>query len=140
MWLPFRVPYRWLLRTCWENVFSIWRDLVGGPINVIRWTKVIWFDADYDHAFLLDILEYKFGRMADNFEKGQVVISWPQKARQLRICQVLCQRLNKDDYLTNAEIAFGSTRAATLEAISVQRHDQALLGRLIGKHLVSWWD
>lgn len=140
MWLPFRTPYRWLPRTTLRNISGIWSDLIGGPVNIIRWTKIIWFDADWDHCFLLDIMEYKFKRMALSFEKNRIITTWPQKYRQLRVCQELCHRLNEDNYMDNAQLVFGQSRAAVLEAIAVQRHDQALLGRLIGKHITSWWD
>ena len=140
MWLPYRVPYRWLPRTTWRNLSHIWYDLTHGPFNVLRWAKVIWFDADFDQTFLLDILEYKFRRMAESFETGKITRGWHNQSRQLRICQTLVHRLQEDNYVENAQIFFGDTRAATFEGIGVQKHDQEYLGQIIGKHLNTWWD
>jgi hypothetical protein len=58
----------------------------------------------------------------------------------LLICATLCKRLQEDNYYDNARATFGESRAAILQSIDVQRNDQMLLGRLIGKKLTHWWD
>lgn len=141
MWLPYnRPPYKWRRRGVIDNVRCIFRQVWQGPINVFRWMPIIWFDQDWDHCFLLDILEYKFKRMSESQEHNQIVTSWPLKARQLKICQVLCARLHEDNYMANAQLAFHTSKDAVIEAVAVQKHDQEYLGRIIGKHLVTWWD
>ena len=140
MWLPFRIPYRWLPRTIWPNLKHMYYDLVAGPYNLARWFKIIWYDCDWDHSFLLKILAYKFRRMAERQENARVVVSWGRQARQLRICQHLVERLNKDEYWEKAQVVFGNSRAAALQAMSVQKYETEYLGKLIGKHLLTWWD
>jgi hypothetical protein len=137
----FRVPYRWLPRTAWRNIHGILHDLIHGVRNVLRWIPVIWFDIDWDHSALLQILEYKFRRMAEQFERHGMTISTPQIAKQLRICAVLCRRLNEEEYYENAAKAFGyGTKAWSKECSAVQNQDQEMLGRIIGKYLCHWWD
>ena len=138
---PWRTPYRWLWRTAWTNISSIWGDLTWGVRNVIRWIPVIWFDADFDHSFLLEIMEYKFRRMAERHERAQVIADWSKVARQLRICALLCRRMSNESYSDNAAAGYGyGTRAWANEWRNVQNQDQEMLGRIIGKHLQEWWD
>lgn len=131
--IPYRIPYRWQPST-------IWFALTDGIANVFRWVPVIWSDSDYDYAFLLRIMEYKLRRMAAVLESGHL-LDGPRRARQARVCAELCKRMHEDRYCENADIRYpgrGKTWASLVA--SQESLDEKLLGRLIGKHLRSWWD
>ena len=134
----FHVPYRWLPRTAWRNISTICRDLFWrGPKNVIKWLPVIWLDVDWDHSPLLDVMEFKLNNMAKCHEEDVNHTNSPRRARQLRTAALLCSRINEDDYDKNAKIAFKS--AWVNEYKAVMKQDTELLGKLISKHLTSWW-
>lgn len=136
-----RTPYRWMWKTAWTNLRSNWGDLIWGVRNVMRWIPVIWFDADWDYAYLLDIMAYKFRRMAEWHERAQIIADWEKVARQCRTCAVLCERMSAGNYSGNAASGFVyGTKAWGMEINHVQQQDREMLGRIIGKYLDHWWD
>lgn len=136
-----RVPYRWLPRTFWKNIRSMAEDIFYGIRNVMRWTPVIWFDADFDWEYLAVVMEYKLNRMADALKDGHHVGS-EIDARRCRVCAQLIARLRGGivDYADNAKKFFGDTSFAVKRAGEQQKADKRYLGLLIGKYLDHWWD
>lgn len=135
-----RTPYRWMWSTAWRNIrFAYW-DLANGVRNVIRWTPVIWFDADFDSGYLMEVMEYKFRRMHKRFETTRITTDWRRQSRQCLICAELLKRLQDDDYWKVASKQFGQNAIAAKHSQKVREHDQRLLGRMIGKYLTHWWD
>jgi hypothetical protein len=136
----FRVPYRWLPSTFWRNIYCIWRDLYIGVYNVFRWIPVIWFDRDWDWVYLADIMEYKLNRMGKTVQDGCHLYR-DRDARRIRMAALLLTRLSADDYGENASKAFKyGTRPWAREINAVQKQDQEMLGKLIGKYFTHWWD
>lgn len=136
----FRVPYRWLPRTFFKNIYSCWQDIHIGVMNIIRWTPVIWHDADFDWEFLNQILIYKFERMAKVLSNGYA-IGGARSAKHLRICAELCKRMGRDDYAENAKKrwpVYG--REWAKHSMAMAKQDQELLGKIIGKYYQHWWD
>ena len=65
--------------------------------------KLLWYDFEFDYVYLLRILQLKLRLMADNFEKRGVTVSAPKKAKEIRICVYLIDRIidnNYDELLT----------------------------------------
>ena len=122
-------------------------DIRYGVRNLWRWFPLIWRDRDWDWAYLAELMEIKLRRLADCMENGYHV-GGERHARQARTCAVLLKRLQEDDYSENAGYDEKSwTRLSRKEARRVIDHaenmavqDQQYLGRLIAKHLKSWWD
>lgn len=136
----FSVPYRWLPRTFLSNLSHIWYDLSYGVRNVLRWIPVIWFDRDWDWSYLASIMEYKLRRSARlELTVGHHVTS-KNDGRQMLICAELLKRLQKDEYFKTLNKPFGQSRDRVKLSIKQAKADQALLGKILGKHLTSWWD
>lgn len=136
----FRIPYRWTWRNSWKNIYWAVDDAWCGIKNVVRWTPVIWFDADFDHDYLSEILEYKFRRMSKKIGGGPT-LSRGRKARELAICALLCKRMREDVYYANAKKRYPERGTAWAKMIeSLAKQDQQMLGRMIAKHYRSWWD
>lgn len=136
----FRVPYRWLPRTFYGNIKWIISDIVDGVKNVIRWTPIIWYDADFDWMYLAQIMEYKLRRMANYEEIYGHHLTSLRDAKNQKICANLLKRLNADEYYKNAKIRFRDDLQAARHCEVVQRNDQKYLGMLLGKYLNTWWD
>ena len=143
----FRVPYRWLPRTVLPNLCSVASDISYGIYNLWRWLPVIWFDRDFDWAYLARITEIKFTRLSVCLEHGHHV-NGPRQAKQALACAVLLRRLREDHYFQNAGYTpDGWKTLPTSRRDRIARHaermaktDQHYLGTLIGKHLTSFWD
>lgn len=118
----------------------IFYDLRKGISNVFRWIPIIWLDRDWDWEHLNTILIYKFERMAKSIERGPAK-DRTEKAKELRICAELCRRMGKDEYAENLEM-FRPQRDTywAKHWTMMAKQDQDMLGKLIGKYYMSWWD
>src|SRR6185312_9557651 len=138
-WLQF--DYRWRWGTVLPNLKSIFYGVECGIHNLIRWFPIVWHDVDFDESTLIEMMEFKCRKMARHHEKYRVFADWKRTARQLRMCELLCKRLREDNYSDNVRKFFTyGTRAWAKEWTALQKQDQEMLGRIIGKHLQSWWD
>jgi len=137
------------------------RNIATGIKNLIAFTPIIWNDRDWDHAFLLELLEFKLRRMAKFIgERGQHLDANVDAARIAEAADI-CRRLRTDDYYKLLWRAFfdkyplrftdyqiermGEDERAQFSALR-ERHDAAeradleRLGELFTKHLLGWWD
>jgi hypothetical protein len=132
----FAIPYRWLPRTIIPNLLSMKDDIITGIGNVIRWVPVIWFDKDYDWAYLAKIMEYKLRRMSANFIKYGHHVGSKKDAKHMLICAELLRRLHEDKYFDCVYI----TKVTVHKADKIAQYDQEYLFKLLSKHLRSWWN
>jgi len=120
----------------------------NGVRNLIRWFPVIWHDHDWDWAYLLAVMEFKFRGMQESFEKYGHLEGNEKHAREVRICAVLCNRMRKDEYL---EHFVGSLEAHIHAPLKVrdrayaheqmmQKQDLEYLLKLMRRKLRCWWD
>ena len=122
-------PYRWLPRTFFSNIYYMFRGIWKGVCNIFKWTPVIFFDEDWDWGYLAHIMEYKMRRMSKCLGNGCHSTA-KRDEKQLLMCAELLKRMQKDEYMCgyNNKDFYGGIR------------DQKLLGKIIGKHFMSWWD
>lgn len=140
----------------WEVVSELWHWLTCGIHNVtrgihnmIRWTPIIWRDADWDWTYLIRILEFKLTSMSKCMEHGYHV-NGKKDARDLRVASALCKRIREDRYdesIENTEYqAFCPRRKdsaasdITWYALFMMKSDIEYLTKLINKRLLYWWD
>jgi hypothetical protein len=103
--------------------------VVSGVKNVWRWLPVIWSDADFDWEYLARVMVFKLWDMEHAMRNG------------VQVCRVLLERLKRDDYASIRE-AFGCDWSrGRLRLEDQQRADDAkLFGKIMGRHLLMWWD
>lgn len=111
-------PYRWLPRTIIPNLTHAYYEIIYGIKNLFIYFTIIWIQRDWDWEYLARIMEFKFRRMAANFEK----YGSAREAKNLLICATLLKRMI-EDYPSKSN-----------------KEDQKYLGKLIGKHFMSWWN
>lgn len=105
-------------------------SLKRGIRNLIRWFPIIWSDADLDWEYLATIMEKKLRWMSAGFQKYSRHTGAKKDARNMLVCAELIKRLRDDNF----------------EEVTIWQHEirikewQQMLGRLLGKHLRSWWD
>ena len=139
----FRIPYRWLPRTFFANIRSMLYDLYYGIQNILKWLPIIWFDRDFDWAYLGTMMEFKLRNMASFFKEYGHHTNSDLDARRCLVCADILKRLNSDGcgwYWDNAQIRFGSTTKAADYAQKHSESDNKYLELLIGKFLNHWWD
>jgi len=114
--------YRWLPRTILPNLYLFAYDIYIGIRNIIRWTPVIWYDRDYDWAYLAGIMEYKLRRMSKLFKEHGHHVNSDRDALETLICAELLHRLIEDD--------------------NRRQNDWYCkeFGRRLGKYMLHWWD
>jgi hypothetical protein len=133
----FRFPYRWLPRTLWPNLRSSFYDVTNGIRNIIRWTPVIWFDADFDWEYLAAIMEQKLRWMVQNTEHWHHEGADKQHQEMLACAEAIA-RLRDDNYFTEALVGH-STREAIQIAAQKTRADEKLFSKLL-QGMRWWWD
>ncbi len=136
----YRVPYRWLPRTFFSNIWWIVTDIRDGVRNVFRWAPVVWFDDDSDWTHLAIIMEYKLRRWSQFEESHGHHVTSKRDAKRMLICADLLRRLQADEYFENAVKYFGETVQATKASQRHQSSDQRYLGLILGKYLNHWWN
>jgi hypothetical protein len=83
------------------DIRSAWHNLSTGIRNVVRYAPVIWSDRDWDHYYLLKLLEFKFRNMAVACGDEGHHVNSDREGRQLRVCAHLVKRIREDDYFKN---------------------------------------
>ena len=132
--------YRWSNPFNWgHNIRWMYHDLINGITNLIHWFPYVWSDRDWDHSYLLGMMEHKLRRMSKTLANG-ITVGCDKNARMTLICANLCKRLNDDNYFRKAGEYFGWTSQSVKHARAVQKYDQYLLGHILGKYITHWWD
>ena len=143
------LPYMWLPRSRVRDIkYALIRlgnkvrffpgDVAIGLRNLIQYLPLIWRHRDWDWCYPAAML----GEMLQSMSKstaGWHVMSAERTARQTAICAELLRRLLADDYVENA-CQFVHGRRVYEIADRQQRSDREYLGRMLGKHLNTWWD
>jgi hypothetical protein len=87
-----------LVYTLIMKIKSFFGGIKVGLSNLWAYLPIIWQDRDWDHAYLLDLWEFKFRRMARmHLEHGNAVGS-EKIGKQLLLCAELCVRIREDKY------------------------------------------
>jgi len=92
---------------------------------------------------LLEVMEFKFKKMAESHERDTWHPGANRHARQLRTVELLCRRMNEGITERSDNVSkfykYGS-KAWAEEIRAVEKQDQEMLGKLIGKYITHWWD
>ena len=79
------------------------RNIMHGFRNLWRWKRIIWQDEDWDHAYLLRIMEFKMANMHDFLTSDQTVGEHDRKdldnlARAVLACRMARKDWDYDNY------------------------------------------
>ena len=64
--------------------------------RVIKWLPVIWNDRDWDHTFILKILQFKIYMTRKHMEKNSYHVTYERDMKNMRIAEILLERLQKE--------------------------------------------
>lgn len=66
--------------------------------RIWKYRSILWNDFDWDHNFLLAILELKFTNMMKYHRDHGITDSSPELVHELSECAEICHRLRENDY------------------------------------------
>jgi hypothetical protein len=149
------------------KMFSHFRSLKTGILNLIKWFPIIYNDRDWDYYFIYAILHKKLDNMEKFFNSDK---AWTSKsegvAEQIKEVKILCENLMNDNYLSEAlkpfDEKYGEVSLFKIidhkleynvddEAVLMHREcgkfsdknreeDKNKLFDLIKKNIDNWWD
>lgn len=100
--------WRWRIR---PKIRGYYFNVYYGIRNLIRWLPIIWCDRDWDHVYLLKILEKKIGSMAYS---AKTYWCWDGADKQAKVLERLhndlyfalyaCEKLTCDEDCPGCEI------------------------------------
>lgn len=125
-----------------RNTWDFFRyDIHQGIGNLITWFPIIWQDRDWDWEYLATMMEKKLRHMYELETRYGYHTTSKRDARNQLICATLLKRLMDDNYFKVTEKVYGRVCTGSVELASAnQKHEQELLGKIIGKYLTHWWD
>jgi hypothetical protein len=144
-------------------------DISAGIRNLWAYTPIIWRTREWDHAYLLELMEFKMRRMAVAIGDNGHLLHGDRHGRQLRVCAELCRRIREDEYYDNLTgptdfrswftpsghgtyrfhletyrngviVTDAEMRRYYKMAERNRKNDLDYLCRVMSKHLLSWWD
>ncbi len=147
----------------------IFRRLIVGIGNIIRWFPVIWNDRDWDNSYLYIILHKKLESMYDFFtdDERTMAIHPKNHIRKLLICKLLIERILDQGYLdraltpyknkyktsrvireidSNGRVHFYDEERRKLwhrcseHSYYMEQQDYKMLHELLAKYSDAWWD
>lgn len=89
---------KWMLNSVKSDIVYPFKRFYRFVVKMFKYGKLLWFDFEFDWTYLLKILQFKMRLMADNFDKNGITVSAPEKAKELRLCVALIDRILKDEY------------------------------------------
>ncbi len=93
----------WHFRKFWLDVwhfmsYRLWYDI---RLTWDWYWNVLRYDGDWDWSHICLVLKYKLERTRKCLEQGHHLRA-DRDARQIRLCEMLLDRIEKDDYLINS--------------------------------------
>jgi hypothetical protein len=147
-----------------DNAISSILDTIDIIRKIIQYIPLLWEDKDWDYTYILILLQYKLARTRRCIVGNEVISDRYRVAKQIRTCELLLDRLIKDDYckdlfeewhamyptgsrFTGSGIIPPSTPAADkllrkageMEEYQ-KKQDLELFAKIFTKHVRTWWD
>lgn len=82
-----------------DKIESLCYNIKYGIINLIQWLPIVWNDRDWDHDYLMKLLEFKLLKKERLFRKYGNHLDSNKHANQLKKCAEILKRLREDNYV-----------------------------------------
>lgn len=129
----------WAYRRC-RDVKWFFYDLIRGMKNLYDYAPLIYRDRDWDHIYLAELLEFKLARMEKCLRNGHLLHA-NKRADSVEICRILAGRLaNEHESYYQKEYFVHEGKSSFYSYRDRSKWDAQYLGKMLGKHLLTWWD
>lgn len=116
-------------------------DIPYGIKNLIKWFPLVWKDRDYDHNYILYTLKFKIHNTRKLHEKNRRHVGVEKEIHCMKVCEILLDRLIKDDYYLMHYNKTGINNKKTIIRINNSIiGDKEYLFHILSKRIDSWWD
>lgn len=86
------------LKQFYDKVHTEIQVVWYGVQNLIAFAPIVWKDRYWDHAFLLDLMEFKLRQMAWYHQKYGHTLNADKKALEMIEAAGICNRLRREEY------------------------------------------
>lgn len=134
-------------------MLTFMKDLCSFVTRLIAWLPILWKDRDWDHAFLIDLIQFKVGRMRAHHiaQPRYGAAHWSHKVREMDEFRHLVELYREDaDDEWNAHYYryHNDLKCSNLKeckkvlALSArrERRNWANMWRYLERHSEGWWD
>jgi len=86
-------------------------------INILKWSKVLWNNFEWDSAYLLEIIQYKLSKMKKYFETANIILpeTYAEMLDKINLALDACNQLVSRDFETELHDTFYSKYPQDLE-------------------------
>ena len=77
---------------------SLIRDIFDFVKRVYEYAPILWHDRDWDHDYILWLLQYKLSRVRKELSKNDRHLGTQGYVAQIRLCEALLERILKSEY------------------------------------------
>lgn len=132
-WHPW--PYR--PRTVFSPLIGFIRSIIYGVRNLTYWLPVIWSDRNHHHCFISIILSHKLADMANSVDSCGLSYGSSLRAKQMRECVCLLERMVSDAYDSGEEELEAGRSLANRY---FKKQDKDILFLRMSEDYLDWWD
>jgi hypothetical protein len=128
-----------------KRIVNPYRSFRRGIINIFSWFPIIWEDRQFDQSYLYIVLRHKLKLMEDFYFSDLPCAMYAEKrGKEIRIARILCDRIIKSEYTSNAMDYFKVPRDTYKDIYGhsdyMEKQDKDYLFDLMRKKIDRWWD
>jgi hypothetical protein len=90
--------FKWLIKSLKHEVTYPFKRTYRFVVKLYTYAKLLWYDFEFDYVYLLKILQLKMRLMSEHMNESGMTVSSPVKAKELKFCSDLIDRIIKNEY------------------------------------------
>lgn len=87
-----------------EKIKDFIKNVKYGFKSLYLWLPIIWKDRNWDHYYILKVLQHKINLTKNYIDKNKRYTGYEKDVFKMKICTLLLERLIRDEYDINATI------------------------------------
>jgi|SRR5579863_1087043 len=125
----------------WSKIKEFFEDEFGYLVSTWDYYKYVRKNRDYDcdWSYFISLIGWKAKRMRKHFEEHRIVVDWERTAKQLKLVELLTDRINDEINYLRHKNYFSFTNDHKHQDYMIKQ-DLEYLGRHLAKYMRTWWD
>lgn len=120
-----------------------WRNFITGIKNLWKWRRAIYWDRDWDHWYIYEILKTKLKFQAEYMQKHGMTEKSGEVAKQLFECVDMIDKIQNEFYIDEAIEGLGEKQwSDEMWDEGIKKHEdlKTKLYKTIQDSIETWWD